>query len=139
MGRPLKKDVNGVEVLGSNTYGDVDEKNAGITCEFWDTSLHTDGGLIKQRGAKTYVVATIGNIVEADHNESENTSTCTLQAAEPSAPGQMRIAADNSGATVYIAKITKRLMTDFSGNRYTWEMTNYEDSTGDKIALVPVS
>ena len=57
MGRPLSKDVNGVDVRG--TYATT---NAGIRVEFYDSELRTDGAIIKQRGAKTFVVAQVGNI-----------------------------------------------------------------------------
>ena len=109
MGRPLKKDVNGVNVIGSAAYGSAGEKDAGITVEFFDTALHTDGAIIKQRGAKTYVVAAMGDIYDENINFSENTIACTLQEDEPSAAGQMRITAvDQSGNSVYVAKLTKR-------------------------------
>ena len=42
----------------------------------------------------------------------------------------------NSGAEVNIAKITKRVATDFSGTRYTWALEN--DSTNDYIVLTAV-
>jgi len=44
--------------------------------------------------------------------------------------------ASNSGAEVNIAKITKRVATDFSGNRYTWVLEN--DSTNDYIVLTAI-
>jgi len=59
--------------------------------------------------------------------------------AEPAADGEMRLFGynpTNSGAEVNIAKITKRVATDFSGNRYTWQLVN--DSTNDYIELTPV-
>jgi hypothetical protein len=60
MGRPLKKDVRGTQVLGlpglsTNTL-------AGITVEgYFGGSLSTSYVLIKQRGAQTFVVAKIEN------------------------------------------------------------------------------
>ena len=56
MGRPLRKDVNGVDAL--NTPAST---ATGITCEFYDGATNqVDGILIKQRGSRTYVVARIG-------------------------------------------------------------------------------
>ena len=141
MGRPLAKDVNGVRVIGSNAYGTAGEKEAGITVSFWNDSLNGGlgaadvGGIIKQRGAKTYVVAPMEDIVDGDIQTSPNKYTCTLVNGVPAATGEMSIQADDG---TYIAKITKRVMTDFSGNRYTWAMINYEDSAGDAIALTPI-
>ena len=45
-------------------------------------------------------------------------------------------AVSNSGTEVNIAKITKRLATDFSGNRYTWVLEN--DSSNDYIVLTAI-
>ena len=57
MGRPLRKDVNGVDVIrtfGTNTPGD---ENAGIRLSgYFGGALATDYMIIKQRGAKTFVV-----------------------------------------------------------------------------------
>ena len=138
MGRPLKKDINGVNVIGSAAYGATGDKEAGIMVEFWDTELRTDGAIVKQRGAKTYVVAQIGNVIDTNINLSTLKSTCTLQEEEPAAPGQMRIVAQGPTGDVYIAKLTRRLATAFDGTRFKWSMSNYEDSFGDKIVLVPV-
>jgi hypothetical protein len=134
MGRPLKKDVFGTEVLAS--YATT---NAGIKCEFFNTQLRTDGVLIRQRGAKTYVVTQVGNVNATQTEDSTSTSTCVLQAAQPAAAGQMRILGSTNGqlpATVAIAKLTKRIATDFSGNRYTWYLDN--DSSGDVLVLTAI-
>jgi hypothetical protein len=134
MGRPLKKDVFGTEVLGSYVT-----TNAGIICQFFDTELRTDGVLIRQRGAKTYVVTRVGNLATPHQENSTSTSTCVLQAAEPSAAGQMRILGSTTGllpATTAIAKLTKRVATDFNGNRYTWFLDN--DSSGDVLVLTAI-
>ena len=138
MGRPLKKDVNGVNVIGSAAYGATGEKEAGIMVEFYDTALHADGAIVKQRGSRTYMVTQIGNIYDENINLSTSTLACTLQEAEPAAEGQMRIVTDGPSGDVYVAKLTKRIITDFAGNRYTWAMTNFEDSAGDRIVVTPV-
>lgn len=127
MGRPLRKDVFGVDVIG--TYSG----NSGARVTFHDgTALRTDGVIIKQRGAKTFLVARIGDI-----GTTANYVTAVLQDATPSAYGQMTLPvflAGGADATPFnAAKITKRIVTDFSGNKYTWRMTNYQDSTGDQI------
>jgi hypothetical protein len=128
MGRPLRKDVNGVDVIGTYTG------NSGIVARFYDASLRTDGVIIKQRGAKTFVVTQTGNI-----GTTSAYVTAVLKNGTPSAYGEMQIIAYLSGgadtSAVNVAKITKRIVTDFSGNKYTWRMTNYEDSTGDQIEL----
>jgi hypothetical protein len=135
MGRPLYKDVKGTIVTGSfgtNTQGD---KSAGIRVEFHDgTSLRTDGIIIKQRGAKTFVVARDGTPLTR--------FACVLQSAEPSAFGQMRISGSVDGTfpgDIPLNRLTRRVAQDFNGNRYTWELVNFEDSTGDAIKLTPVT
>ena len=128
MGRPLRKDVNGVDAL--NTPAST---ATGITCEFYDGSTNqTDGILIKQRGSKTYVVARIGT--------PGTLFTNTLVTGTPSAAGEMRIRGSTTGnldtGLVSIAKLTKRVATDFSGNRYTWYLEN--DSSADYIVLTAI-
>jgi hypothetical protein len=133
MGRPLRKDVNGVDVIG--TYGtNSSDSRAGIVVKFYDASLRTDGVIIKQRGAKSFVVAQIANI-----GTTSAYTTAVLKNGTPSAAGEMQIIAYLTGgadaSAVNVAKITKRIITDFSGNKYTWSMTNFADSTADQIEL----
>jgi hypothetical protein len=65
--------------------------------------------------------------------------TAKLTNGTPSAYGEMQIIAYLTGgadaSAVNVAKITKRIITDFSGNKYKWRMTNYADSSGDQIEL----
>ena len=133
MGRPLAKDINGVDVIGEATG------NTGVRVEFYDTALRTDGAIVKQRGAKTFVVAQEGNIDTTNLKDSTSTSVCVLKNGAPSAAGEMRLFGydtTNSGTEVNIAKITKRVATDFSGNKYTWTLEN--DSTNDYIVLTAI-
>ena len=128
MGRPLRKDINGVDVIGTPA-----STATGITVQFHDgTALRSDGIVLKQRGAKTFVVARIGAPTVR--------FTCVLQSAEPAAAGQMRLRGSTTGnldtGLVAIAKITKRIATDFSSNRYKWFLEN--DSSADYIVLVAV-
>ena len=126
MGRPLRKDVNGVDVIGTFT-GD-----SGIKVQAYNAgSLSTASYIVKQRGAKTYDVTANGTDVYR----------CVLVSDEPAANGEMRILGSTTGllpATTAIAKLTKRVATDFSGNRYTWYLTQYQDSTGDVIKLTAI-
>jgi hypothetical protein len=127
MGRPLRKDILGVDVI--NTYADA---ATGIRIDFYDSALRTDGIIIKQRGAKSFVVARVGT--------PSTRAVAVLKNGAPSAAGEMRLFglnATNSGAVVNIAKITKRVATDFSGNKYTWSLEN--DSSNDYIVLTPVA
>ncbi len=133
MGRPLKKDVNGINVIG--TYGtNSSDSSAGIVVKFYDASLRTDGVIIKQRGAKSFVVARIGSI-----GTTSAYTTAVLKNGTPSAAGEMQIIAYLSGgadaSAVNVAKITKRIITSFTGAKYTWRMTNFADSTADQIEL----
>jgi hypothetical protein len=134
MGRPLAKDVNGINVIGEAT-----DPGRGIRVEFYDTQLRTDGGIVKQRGAKTFVVAQEANLDTTNLKDSTNTTTAVLQNSQPNADGEMRMFGyvdSNSGTEVNIAKITKRVATDFSGNKYTWAIEN--DSTNDYILLTAI-
>ena len=130
MGRPLRKDVNGVDVLGTPAT-----TSTGITVAFYDASLRTDGVLIKQRGAKTFVVAQVGNI-----GTTSAYTTAVLKNGTPSVAGEMQMTGSTTGnldtGLINIAKITKRIATDFSGNRYTWYLES--DSSADYIVLTAV-
>ena len=125
MGRPLRKDVNGVDAL--NTPAST---ATGITCEFYDGSTNqTDGILIKQRGASSFMVARIGS--------PGTRYIARLVSGTPSAAYQMRIQGSTTGNLdadlVAIRKLTKRIAIDFSGNRYKWFLEN--DSSADYIVL----
>ena len=124
MGRPLRKDVNGVDVIGTPV------SNTGITCEFYDGSTNQiDGILIKQRGANTFMVARRGT--------PATRFVARLVSGTPSAAYQMRIRGSTTGnldtGLVAIRKLTKRIAIDFSGNRYKWFLEN--DSSADYIVL----
>jgi hypothetical protein len=148
MGRPLKKDVLGNEVLNTPVSA------SGITCDFYDGSTNqTDGIIIKQRGANTFVVARRG---------TPNTRfVCKLVNTTPNAAGEMRIQGSTTGLLdqnlVPIAKLTRRLAYGFPTSpdlsngfyrgedsndtdnhdqtRYTWYLEN--DSSADYIVLTP--
>lgn len=141
MGRPLKKDVNGVNVIRSFTGA-----QAGILVQgYFGGSLASDYQIVKQRGRSTFVV-----LRTADDNFTDSESqgaldgsqlkVGTLVSGEPAANGQIRIRGSVTGQTpgdVAIAKLTKRVATDFSGNRYTWYLDN--DSSADVIVLTPIA
>lgn len=145
MGRPLRKDVNGVDVIGTfgAKTGDLSSE-AGIRVQYFDGSEVKDNAVIvKQRGARSYVCA----VDDEEGSIAENLTKTSpvflgkLQKDEPAAEGQIRIRGSLSGTypgDIAIAKLTKRVATDFDGNRYNWQMTNFEDSTGDAIQLTPI-
>ncbi len=138
MGRPLHKDSFGTQVTG-----DFTNAAAGIRVAFHDgDGLRTDGIIVKQRGAKTFVVSQVGNVA-VNLTKTPNTFTCVLQSATPAAAGQMRMVGytatsggDVTATEVAIARITKRVVTDFSGNKYNWKLEN--DSSNDYIVLTPI-
>ena len=129
MGRPLRKDVLGTDVIG--TFA----SNTGVRVDFYDGStLQTDGVIIKQRGAKTFVVCRVGDI-----GTTANYVTAVLQSSAPNAANEMSLVGyidGNGSSETYLAKITKRVATDFSGNRYTWFLVN--DSSNDYIHLTAI-
>lgn len=133
MGRPLSKDVLGTDAIGTPLSTET-----GIRVEAYTDQAYTDATyntttnyayIVKQRGAKTFQVA----------NQAGVLATCVLQATIPTAAGQMRINGyvdGNGAAPTPIRKITKRVATDFNGNRYTWALEN--DSSSDYIVLTAV-
>ncbi len=129
MGRPLKRDVNGILVFGTygtNTPGDSD---AGIKCEAYiGGSNQSDVYIVRQRGVRTYLVYGASTEVVA-----------RLVAGTPSADGEMRLTGyiDGADTPVYLRKLTKKSAIDFNNNKYRWELTNYADSSADQIKLTP--
>jgi hypothetical protein len=124
MGRPLKKDQNGVDVINTPV------SDTGITVRFHDgTALRSDGIIIKQVGGKRYRIARVGTPTV--------TTACTLVSGTPAAEGEVSIRGSTTGLLdqnlVSIAKLTKRVATDYSGNRYTWYLES--DSSADYIVL----
>lgn len=131
MGRPLRKDVRGTDAI--NTPAGT---ATGITVKFHDgTALRSDGVIIKQRGAKTFVVCRVGDI-----GTTANYVTAVLKDGTPSALGEMQLTGSTSGlldaGLVNCAKITKRVFTNFSGTRYTWYLQS--DSSADYIVLTAI-
>ncbi len=153
MGRPLRKDINGTDVIGTGA-----SSSTGVTVEFYDGSTNqTDGVIIKQRGSRTFVVCRVGDI-----GTTANYVTAKLVDTTPNAAGEMRILGYVGGNGVNnqvpIAKLTKRLAWGFpsspvlssgywkgedsaaSSNHdqtvYKWYLEN--DSSADFIVLTPV-
>ena len=136
MGRPLRKDINGIDVIG--TSGTT---NTGIVVQFYDGSTNqVDGGIVKQRGSDTFVVARRASLNATRVNSSTYQFICSLVATTPNADGEMLMQGSTTGnldtGLVAIAKITKRVATDFSGNKYTWFLEN--DSSEDYIVLTSI-
>jgi len=135
MGRPLSKDINGVKVIGTFT-GDAGIRVAG---RFLGASSN-DYWIVKQRGAKTYVVTRDGTTFQTGVlaasvvRDGDILITGSTDKAKTPTPGYTP-----SAGSIAIAKLTKRLATDFSGNTYTWYLSNYQDSTGDFIVLTPTT
>lgn len=133
MGRPLRKDVNGVDVIGTPA------SNTGITVNVYqDGSNRTDGVVVKQRGSDSFVCCRVGDIGDTAVGKQV---TCTLKNGTPSAVGEMQMQGSTTGNLdadlVNIAKITKRVATDFSGTKYTWYLEN--DSSADYIVLTAIA
>ena len=129
MGRPVKKDVNGVIVFGDYTTTSVGIRavaNIGGT-------IRDDVFIVKQKGSRSYKVQ--------DKSDAA-TAQCKLVNKDDDklAVGEMvmsgRVAADNNDATNKrrLQKLNKRIATDFNGARYKWSLA--DDSSSDDILLV---
>lgn len=140
MGRPLFKDVNGVKATRSYTT-----TQAGIKVEgYFGGALATDYQIVKQRGARTFVVLSTATdeFTEAESISgitASNLQVGTTVADQPAADGEIRILGSTTGqtpGTTAIKKLTRRLAYDFSDNKYTWYIDN--DSSGDVLVLTAV-
>lgn len=130
MGRPLKQDVNGVNVLGPFAGTGANAGNAGIkvTGRFNNTT-NQDYYLVKQRGAKTFVVTRDGNTYHTG-----------VLASNIANNGDILIMGSVTGQNppnISLQKLTRRLAVGFDGIVYKWELTQYQDSSGDLIKLTP--
>jgi hypothetical protein len=134
MGRPLRKDKNGVDVIGtpSGATGVRVEAYAGDAA-YTDATYNSTTNyayIYKQRGAKTFTLK---------NQAGTNLGPCVLQATIPDSNGEMRIngyIGGNGSVPTPLAKINKRTAKDFNGVRYTWQLVN--DSTSDYIVLTAV-
>jgi hypothetical protein len=135
MGRPLSKDINGVKVIGTFT-GDAGIR---VTGKFGGV-VNTDYYLVKQRGAKTYVVTRDGSTFQLGVLAASIVNDGDILITGSTNTGRTpTLGATPSAGSTAIAKLTKRLATDFSSNTYTWYLKNYQDSTGDFIVLTPTT
>ena len=129
MGRPVKRDVNGVLVFGDFTTTSVGIR---VVANIGGT-IRDDVFIVKQKGTRSYLVQ--------DKSDSA-TGLCRLANKDDDklSTGEMlmtgRVAADANEVTNgrRIRKLTKRIATDFSGVRYKWYMA--DDSGSDDILLV---
>jgi len=135
MGRPLSKDVNGVKVIG--TY--IGDAGIRVVGKFGGTT-NTDYYIVKQRGAKTYVVTRDGTTYQTGVLASSIVNNGDILITGSTNSGRTpTLGTSPSVGSIAIAKLTKRLATDFSSNTYTWYLSNYQDSTGDFIVLTPTT
>jgi hypothetical protein len=119
MGRPIKDTFfgNGAVVSGEQIVA-----NAWVSGDTVGRTAY----VVKQTGSKTFRVTT-----------SAGTSKCRLvtDSGGPQAEGQMTITATKSDASTFnIAKISSRIVTDSSGNRYQWA-ANASSASGDIVGL----
>ena len=125
MGRPVKRDVNGVLVFGDYTTTAV-----GIRGEaYFGGSLRTDVFIVKQKGSRRYL---------CQDKSDGTTAVCKLVSGVPAANGEAKLTGRvvSGGAIKQLAKLQKRTAIDWSGNRYKWSLA--DDSSSDDILLVAI-
>ncbi len=129
MGRPVKRDVNGVVVFGTYASTDVGIR---VSANIGGT-IRDDVYIVKQKGARSYKVIDASDSATAQC-KLVNKEVGNLSTGEMVMTG--RVAADSDQATNKrrIMKLTKRVATDFNGARYKWYMA--DDSSSDDILLV---
>lgn len=154
MGRPLRKDVRGTDVIGTPA------SNTGITVQFYDgSSLITDGVIVKQRGANTFLVCARADLGV----DTSKYYVCKLVNTTPNASGEMYMTGSTSGELdrnlIPIAKLTRRIAYGFPSSpdlsngfwrsedsndsdnhdqtKYTWYLES--DSSADYIVLTAIS
>ncbi len=129
MGRPLKKDVNGVQVFG--TYAST---NVGIrVVANIGGTVRDDVFIIKQTGAKSYKVFDVSDSATAQC-KLVNKEGANLLTGEMVMTGRVAVDTDQATNGRRIMKLNKRSATDFNSVRYKWSMA--DDSGSDDILLV---
>lgn len=133
MGRPIYKDINGVDVRGSYA-----NSNLGVrTKAYFGGQLH-DCFIVNQKGGRSYVVEDIVTgdqakckLVNIATPNQENTMAIVGYLASSVPAGNTQ----PNGSPIVINKLQKRTAIDWSDNRYTWSLEN--DSSADVILLTP--
>ena len=129
MGRPIKKDVNGVAVFGtyaSTAVGIRVVANIGGT-------IRDDVYILKQKGARSYRVIDVSDSATAQCR-LVNVDSDKLSTGEMLMTGRVTADADQATNGRRIMKLNKRIATDFNSVRYKWSMA--DDSGSDDILLV---
>ncbi len=129
MGRPIKKDINGIAIFG--TYATT---NVGIrVVANIGGTIRDDVYIVKQKGARSYQVIDVSDSATAQCKLA-NKEGANLSTGEMLMTGRVAADADQATNGRRIMKLNKRIATDFSGVRYKWYMA--DDSGSDDILLV---
>ena len=130
MGRPLNKKFFGLLDDGTNIT---------VNCQVGSNAESTEGYILRQRSPKRFLVndlKTGTNNLAGDTGAEGNVGVCQLvdKADGALADNEMSIMGYTSNGTgVRIAKLFNKIVVDFNGNRYKWEVVN--DSTTSLISL----
>ena len=130
MGRPLNKRFFGLLADGTNIT---------VNCQVGSNAESTEGYILRQRSPKRFLVNDVKtgtNKLAGDTGAQGNVGVCqlvdkadgALDANEMSIMGYL-----SNGTGVRIAKLFNRIVVDFNGNRYKWEVVN--DSSTSLISL----
>ena len=129
MGRPVKRDVNGVLVFGDFTTTSVGIR---VVANISGT-IRDDVYILKQKGTRAYTVFDVSDSATAQCKLA-NKDSDKLSTGEMLMTGRVTADADQATNGRRIMKLTKRIATDFNGARYKWQMA--DDSGSDDILLV---
>jgi hypothetical protein len=130
MGRPLNKRFFGLLDDGTNIT---------VNCQVGSNSESVQGQILRQRSPKRFLVNDTKdgtNKLAGDTGAQGNVGVCQLVDKADGAldANEMSIMGYTSNGTgIRIAKLFNRIVVDFNGNRYKWEVIN--DSTTSLISL----
>lgn len=128
MGRPLNPRYFGTTAAGGDETG---EENLSVTVKVGTNPVSYEGIILNQKGETEFTVN------DAADGEG-NTGICRLvDKAVPEEDEMVLIGTVNgSGDEVNIRKVQNRTVTDFSNNKYTWEIQ--DDSTTNVLVLFEI-
>ena len=130
MGRPLNKKFFGLLDDGTNIK---------VNCQVGSNTESEVGYILRQRSPKRFLVndtAAGTNKLAGDTGAEGNVGVCQLVDKADGAldANEMSIMGYTSNGTgIRIAKLFNKIVVDFNGNRYKWEVVN--DSTTSLISL----
>lgn len=131
MGRPINKRWFGTVGTGTGT-GLFTGNNLPVRFKTGGTVF--EGYIVSQKGSRTFVCDQ--SIVTSPPTGQVRATLVQGTNNDPDNNGEATLVGIYNGSAVTLRKLTNRVATDWSGNRYTWTLT--DDSTETLLILTAI-